>query len=215
VQLLANRGFAVLQVNYRGSTGFGKAFRDAGNREWGQKIQDDITDGVQWMITEGIADPDRVGIMGASYGGYAALVGLVKTPGLFRAGVAYAAVTDIEATLGDDRWYGSDDVLDRRLIGGEPGDAERLRASSPLRRAGEIRAPVLLGHGEDDQRVHVRQSRMMAEALEAAGRPYEYIEFPHEIHGFALESNRVRWYARVADFLEENLAPRTAATTVP
>ena len=96
VQLLASRGFAVLQVNYRGSTGFGKAFREAGYREWGQKMQDDITDGVQWLIDEGIADADRIGIMGASYGGYAALVGLVKTPKLYRAGVAYAAVTDIE-----------------------------------------------------------------------------------------------------------------------
>ncbi len=211
VQLLANRGFAVLQVNYRGSTGFGNAFRDAGNREWGQKIQDDITDGVQWLIAEGIADADRVGIMGASYGGYAALLGLVKTPGLFRAGVAYAAVTDIEATLGDDRWYGSDDVQDRRLIGGEPGDAQRLRESSPLRRAKEIKVPVLLGHGEDDQRVHVRQSQMMAESLKSAGARYEYLEFPHEIHGFALEANRIRWYARVAEFLEENLAARKPA----
>jgi dipeptidyl aminopeptidase/acylaminoacyl peptidase len=139
----------------------------------------------------------------------------VKTPQLFRAGVAYASVTDIEATLGDFRWYRSDVVFDRTLIGGEPGDAERLRASSPLRRAGEIRAPVLLGHGEDDERVHVRQSRMMAEALKKAGQPYEYLEFPHEIHGFALESNRIRWYSRVAEFLEEHLAPRNVATPVP
>ena len=213
VQLLVNRGFAVLQVNYRGSSGFGKAFRDAGDREWGQKIQDDITDGVQWLIDVGIADADRIGIMGASYGGYAALVGLVKTPRLFRAGVAYAAVTDIETMLGDDRWYGSDDTFDRKRIGGEIGDADRLRAHSPLRRASEIRVPVLLGHGEDDQRVHVRESRMMAEALEAsgAGKRFEYMEFPHEIHGFALESNRIRWYTRVAAFLEENLAPRAVA----
>ena len=212
VQLLANRGFAVLQVNYRGSTGFGKAFRDAGYREWGQKIQDDITDGVQWLIDEGIADADRIGIMGASYGGYAALVGLVKTPALFRAGVAYAAVTDIETMLSDDRWYGSDDALNRKLIGGEIGDAERLRESSPLRHAGKVRVPVLLGHGEDDQRVHVRESQLMADALKAAGAGrYEYLEFPHEIHGFALESNRIRWYTRVAAFLEENLAPRAVA----
>jgi dipeptidyl aminopeptidase/acylaminoacyl peptidase len=214
VQLLANRGFAVLQVNYRGSSGFGKAFRDSGDREWGQKIQDDITDGVQWLVDEGIADTDRIGIMGASYGGYAALMGVVKTPGLFRAGIAYAAVTDIETMISDDRWYGSDETFHRKRIGGEIGDADRLRSNSPLRRAGEIRVPVLLGHGEDDQRVHVRESRMMVEALETSGsgKLYEYMEFPHEIHGFALESNRIRWYTRVATFLEENLAPRKAAT---
>lgn len=208
VQLLANRGFAVLQVNFRGSTGFGKAFREAGYRQWGQKIQDDVTDGVQWLIDEGIADAGRIGIMGTSFGGYATLMGLVKTPDLFRAGVAYAAVTDIETTLANDRWYGSDDEFDRKVIGGEIGDADRLRQSSPLRRAREIRAPVLLGHGEDDQRVHVRESRAMAEALEAGSGRYEYMEFPHEIHGFALESNRIQWYKRVAGFLEEHLAPR-------
>jgi len=211
VQFLASRGFAVLQVNYRGSTGFGKAFREAGYREWGQKMQDDITDGVLWLVNEGIADADRIGIMGASFGGYAALLGLVKTPKLFRAGVAYAAVTDIENTLGDERWYGSDEEFNRRLIGGEFGDAKRLRESSPLRRAAEIKVPVLLGHGEDDQRVHVRESRLMSDALKRAGGQFEYMEFPHEVHGFALESNRIRWYTRVAAFLEENLAPRQAA----
>ena len=206
VQLLANRGFAVLQINYRGSTGFGKALREAGNREWGQKIQDDISDGVQWLIDQGIADPGRIGIMGTSFGGYATLMGLVRTPGLFRAGVAYAPVTDIETTLANDRWYGSDYGFNRRMIGGEIGDADRLRQSSPLRRADEIRAPLLLGHGEDDQRIHVQESRLMAKALASAAVRFEYMEFPREIHGFALESNRVKWYSRVADFFEENVA---------
>lgn len=211
VQMLANRGFAVLQVNYRGSSGFGKAFLDAGDRQWGQKIQDDITAGVKWLISEGIADRDRIGIMGASYGGFATLVGLVKTPELYRAGVAYASVTDIESMLADDRWYGPEGAFERKRIGGDIGDAERLRESSPLRRAAEIRAPVLLGHGEDDQRVHVRESRMMADALKAAGKRYEYLEFAHEIHGFALQINRIRWYTRVAAFFEEHLAPRQVA----
>ena len=120
-------------------------------------------------------------------------------------------MTDIENTLDDDRWYGSDEEFNRRLIGGEFGDAKRLRESSPLRRAAEIKVPVLLGHGEDDQRVHVRESRLMSDALKRAGGQFEYMEFPHEIHGFALESNRIRWYTRVAAFLEENLAPRQAA----
>jgi acetyl esterase/lipase len=211
VQLLANRGFAVLQVNYRGSSGFGRSFLDAGDRQWGQKIQDDITDGVNWLIAEGVADRDRIGIMGASYGGYATLVGLVKTPEIYRAGVAYASVTDILTMLADDRWYGPEGTFERKRIGGDIGDGDRLRESSPLRRAAEIRVPVLLGHGEDDQRVHVRESRMMADALKSAGKQYEYLEFAHEIHGFALQYNRIRWYTRVAAFFEEHLAPRQAA----
>lgn len=211
VQLLANRGFAVLQVNFRGSAGFGKAFRDAGNREWGQKSHDDITDGVRWLIAEGIADADRIAIMGSSYGGYEALMGLVKTPELYRAGVAYAAVTDIADMLSDDRWLGIRDEALRKFIGGEIGDGARLRENSPLKRAAEIRVPVLLGHGEDDQRVHVSQSRAMARALKAAGADFSYLEFPTEVHGFALQANRIAWYGRVVDFLEGNLAARPAA----
>lgn len=208
VQLLANRGFAVLQINFRGSTGLGREHLEAGYREWGQKIQDDITDGVRWAIEQGFFDPDRIGIMGSSFGGYSTLVGLVKTPELFRAGAAYASVTDIELMIDDDRWYQWGAAWQQTMVGGERGDKARLRESSPLRRAAEIRAPVLLGHGEDDQRVHVRQSRRMAEALREAGKQVEYLEFPREVHGFLLEANRIRWYERVASFFEENLAPR-------
>jgi len=210
VQLFANRGFAVLQMNFRGSTGYGKKHLEAGFREWGQKIQDDITDGVKWLIAEGIADPDRIGITGASYGGYATLVGLVKTPELYRAGAAYASVTDIQFLLNDDKWYDWGYEWHATMVGGERGDTSRLRESSPLRRVAEIRAPVLLGHGADDQRVHVRQSRRMAEALREAGKRVEYLEFPDEIHGFLLEVNRVKWYERLIAFFEENLAPRPA-----
>jgi acetyl esterase/lipase len=209
VQILANRGFAVLQVNFRGSSGYGEAHLTAGYREWGLKIQDDITDGVKWLIAEGIADPDRIGIAGASYGGYATLVGLVKTPGLFRAGAAYASVTDIEYMISDDKWYDWDYEWHETMVGGERGDRSRLRDNSPLRRAAEITVPVLLGHGEDDQRVHVRQSRRMAEALRAAGKSVEYLEFPDEVHGFLLEVNRIQWYERFVAFFEQHLAPRS------
>jgi dipeptidyl aminopeptidase/acylaminoacyl peptidase len=210
VQLLANRGFAVFQMNFRGSDGYGRQHLQAGYREWGQKIQDDITDGVKWLIAQGIADPARIGIMGGSYGGYATLVGLVKTPELYRAGAAYASVTDIELLLSDDKWYEWGYEWHRTMVGGGRGDRDRLRESSPLRRVAEIRSPVLLGHGEDDQRVHVRQSRRMAEALEDAGKQVEYMEFPDEVHGFLLEANRVRWYERMAAFFEEHLAARQA-----
>lgn len=208
VQILANRGFAVLQVNFRGSSGYGKVHLEAGYREWGLKIQDDITDGVKWLIAQGIADPDRIGIAGASYGGYATLVGLAKTPELYRAGAAYASVTDIEFMISDDKWYDWGYEWHETMVGGERGDRSRLRDNSPLRHAAQIKAPVLLGHGEDDQRVHVRQSRRMAEALRAAGSPVEYLEFPDEIHGFLLEANRIQWYERFVAFFEENLAPR-------
>ena len=211
VQLLANRGFAVFQINFRGSDGLGKKHLEAGYREWGQKIQDDITDGVKWLVAEGMADPDRIGITGGSYGGYATLVGLTNTPDLYRAGAAYASVTDIEFLLSDDKWYDWGYEWHETMVGGERGDKERLRESSPLRHVAKIRAPVLLGHGADDQRVHVRQSRRMAEALKDAGKEYEYLEFPDEIHGFLLEANRIRWYEALSAFFEKNLAPRAAA----
>lgn len=197
-----------MQVNFRGSSGLGLKHLKAGYREWGQKIQDDITDGVNWLIAAGIADPDRIGIMGASYGGHATLVGLSKTPELYRAGAAYASVTDIEFLISDDKWYDWGYQWHETMVGGERGDKERLRQSSPLRRVAEIRAPVLLGHGADDQRVHVRQSRRMAEALRKADKEFEYLEFPDEIHGFLLEANRVKWYEALVAFFEKNLAPR-------
>jgi dipeptidyl aminopeptidase/acylaminoacyl peptidase len=209
VQLFASRGFAVLQVNFRGSSGYGRAFEEAGHREWGGLMQNDITDGVAWMVARGIADPERIGIYGSSYGGYAALMGLVATPSLYRAGAAYAGVTDLPSMLQDDRWYGGAlDRSNRRSVGGGWSDRRRLRGASPRRRADEIAAPVLLGHGEDDDTVSVRHSRDMASALRDAGKPVEYLEFPHEIHGFLLEANRVKWYEALIAFFEKNLAPR-------
>ncbi len=209
VQVLANRGFAVLQLNFRGSTGFGKELLEAGYREWGQKIQDDITDGVKWLIANGTADADRIGIMGGSYGGYATLVGLTRTPELYRAGAAYASVTDIGFLISDDKWYDWGYQWHEMMVGGERGDQDRLRQTSPLHNVENFRVPVLLGHGENDQRVHVRQSRRMAEALRKAGKDVQYLEFPNEIHGFLLEANRVQWYETLVAFFEKNLAPRS------
>jgi len=214
VQLFASRGFAVLQMNFRGSSGLGTKHLEAGYREWGQKIQDDITDGVKWAIAQGIADPDRVGITGGSYGGYATLVGLTKTPELYRAGAAYASVTDIEFLISDDKWYDWGYEWHETMVGGERGDRDRLRAASPLRNAANVRVPVLLGHGVDDQRVHVHQSQRMAKALRDAGKDVEYLEFPSEIHGFLLESNRIRWYEALIAFFEKNLAARATAELV-
>ncbi len=212
VQAFANRGFAVLQVNFRGSTGYGKAFLEAGYREWGQKIQDDISDGVKWLIDQGVADRDRIGIYGGSFGGYAALIGATKTPGLYRAAAAYAAVTDIERLIDDDAKYDWGVAWHKSMVGGESGDAERLRNSSPLKLAGRAGVPILLGHGEEDDRVEVQHSRKMADALRKAGKQFEYLEFEHEIHGFQLEANRIRWYEALIAFFEKNLAPRAASS---
>lgn len=215
VQLFASRGFAVLQPNFRGSAGLGTRHLEAGYREWGQKIQHDISDGVKWAAQQGIADPDRVGIYGGSFGGYATLAGLALTPELYRAGAAYAPVTDIEFLLRDDQWYQWGYDWHETMVGGESGDQERLRAASPLRNVARIRAPVLLGHGVDDQRVHVRQSQRMAQALEKAGKAHEYLEFPDEIHGFVLEANRIRWYEALVAFFEKNLAKPEKAAAEP
>jgi dipeptidyl aminopeptidase/acylaminoacyl peptidase len=214
VQAFASRGFAVLQVNFRGSTGYGKAFLEAGYRQWGEKIQDDISDGVKWAIAEGIADAGRVGIYGGSFGGYAALIGATKTPELYRAAAAYAAVTDVELLLDDGAKYSWGEAWRPAMIGGERGDASRIRASSPLRLAARAGVPILLGHGDEDDRVEVHHSRKMAEALRAAGKDVAYLEFPHEIHGFALEANRIRWYEALIAFFEKHLAPRPASATV-
>jgi dipeptidyl aminopeptidase/acylaminoacyl peptidase len=206
VQLFASRGFAVLQPNFRGSSGFGSAFELAGYREWGGKMQDDLSDGVKWLVAEGIADADRVGIYGVSYGGYAALMGLVKTPALFRAGASYAGVTDLPLLLKQDRRYERREKdANAETIGDDP---EMLRERSPVNRAAEMRAPVLIGHGEIDDRVHVLHSQRMAKALRDARKDVTYLEFPSEIHGFELESNRIRWYEALIAFFEKNLAPR-------
>ncbi len=210
VQMFASRGFAVLRMNFRGSAGYGESFRAAGHREWGGKMQDDITDGVHWLTREGIADADRVGIYGISYGGFAALAGLAKTPELYRAGAAYAPVTDLPMMLRDAAWRVSREVL-REEIGGGWGDRKTLRDASPVRRAAAIRVPVLLGHGENDLTVPVKHSQRMALALRKAGKRVEYLEFPHEIHGFILEANRVKWHEHLIAFFEQNLAPRAKA----
>lgn len=215
VQLFANRGFAVFQMNFRGSTGYGSAFTERGYRQWGQAIQDDITDGVKWLIREGIADPGRIGIYGGSYGGYAAMMGLIRTPDLYRAGASYAGVMDIETLISDDRRYDWAYAWHKPMVGGELGDGARLERHSPVHRAGEIRVPVLLAHGADDERVHAKHSQRMARALRRSDKDVEYLEFEDEIHGFLLESNRIRFYERLVTFFEEHLVARPPEAARP
>jgi dipeptidyl aminopeptidase/acylaminoacyl peptidase len=212
-QFLANRGYAVLQPNFRGSTGFGKAFLNAGNREWGTGyMQHDITDGVHYLIEEGIADPDRIGIFGGSYGGYATLAGVTFTPDLYAAAVPYVApsslITLIESFPAywrpflEGTWY-------RRV--GDPADPEDradLIARSPLTHVDSIRTPLLVVHGANDPRVTQRESDQLVVALRDRGIAVEYIVAPDEGHGFAGRNNRMALAVAMERFLADHLGGR-------
>ncbi len=208
VQFLASRGYAVFQPNFRGSTGFGDAHTVAGYREWGLAMQDDITDGARWLIDQGIADPDRIAIYGASYGGYAALMGLAKEPGLFRCGASLAGVTDLIGLLNDDDWYARSEEHNRPMIGSTWSDRGKLKAVSPVHNADKIKVPVLVAHGEADSRVHVKQAKSFADAMKDAGNPVELLIFDDEIHGLRDEGYRLRFYEKLVAFLDRCTAPR-------
>ncbi|MFP4004649.1 MAG: alpha/beta hydrolase family protein [Alphaproteobacteria bacterium] len=207
-QFLASRGYAVLQPQFRGSSGFGLAFARAGEREWGGKMQDDVTDGVKHLIAEGIADPERICIMGGSYGGYAALMGAVKTPGLYRCAISIAGVSDLLKMLRDERkeifihyW--------ERHIGDLRGDRDKLIAASPARQAEKIRIPILLIHGEDDLVVPFEHSEEMAEALEDAGKPHRLMKLEGEDHFLTFGKTRITTLREAERFLARHLgAPR-------
>jgi len=205
VQFLASRGFAVFQPNYRGSSGYGREHERMGYRQWGLAMQDDLADGVRWLVAEGIADPRRVGIYGTGYGGYAALIGLVKTPELFRAAASFGGVTDLVDLLENGVHYRSAD-LNQPVEGALIGDRASLEARSPARQAAQIRAPVLIGHGTADPIVHVDQARAMVSALEAAGGAVESHFYRDELHGLVEERNRIDFHERLAAFFERNLA---------
>jgi len=215
VQFLASRGFAVFQLNFRGSTGYGVHHRELGYGEFGLKMQDDITDGTRWLIDQGIADPERIGIFGSSYGGYASLQALVKAPDLYRAGASYAAVTDLITMLNDDEHYLFFEGQLERMVGDEWDDREYLISVSPARQAHRIRAPVLVAHGTQDPRVHVKHAKAMSDALEHAGVEVETYLYRDEVHGFLDERNAIDFYTKLASFFERHLAvvPATAKTT--
>ena len=209
VQFLASRGFAVLQLNFRGSTGYGAHHRAAGYRQWGLAMQDDITDAAQWLVAQGIADPQRLGIYGASYGGYAALMALVKTPELFQAGASLAGVSDIIELLDNLDFYAFSDFNTPR-VGDSWKDRDQLAAVSPARHADRIRAPVLIAHGTQDPIVHVNQANRMIDALEKSGHEVESVLYADEVHGFIDERNAIDFYTKLASFFERHLlGPRT------
>lgn len=200
-QLLASRGYAVLQVNFRGSGGFGPGFQAAGIGERGDAMQDDVTDATRWAISEGYADPARICLYGWSHGGYAALRGVSREPALYQCAVGAAGVYDfdIQYRKADYTRYRYGRAYMRQSLGTDPA---KLRAISPVHSAERIEAAVFLVHGEQDERVPVEHARAMRRALNAAGKPPRYLERRGEGHGFFKEENRAHFYAELLEFLD-------------
>jgi dipeptidyl aminopeptidase/acylaminoacyl peptidase len=208
-QWLANRGYLCVQVNYRGSTGYGKAFVNAGDREWGGRMQDDLTDAVAFVTGQGWADPARVAIYGGSYGGYAALAGAAFTPDLYRCAVDIVGPSSLKTLIETIPPYWAPMIAQfHRRVGDPATDADFLWSRSPLSRVSEIRIPLLIAQGANDPRVKQAESEQIVAALEAAGIDHEYLLFPDEGHGFAKPENRLTFYAAAERFLARHLGGR-------
>jgi dipeptidyl aminopeptidase/acylaminoacyl peptidase len=208
-QWLANRGYLCVQVNYRGSTGYGKEFVNAGDREWGGKMHDDLVDAVAWVVDHGFADPARIAIYGGSYGGYAALVGATFTPELFRAAIDVVGPSNLDTLIRSIPPYWAPLIAQFHTRVGNPNtDAEFLWLRSPLSRVKDIKVPLLIAQGANDPRVKQAESEQIVAALTDAGIDYEYLLFPDEGHGFAKPENRLRFYAAAERFLARHLGGR-------
>lgn len=207
-QWLANRGYAVLSVNFRGSTGFGKSFINAGNLEWGRKMQDDLVDAVFWAAESGIADPERVAIMGGSYGGYATLAGLTLTPQLFACGVDIVGPSNLITLLETipPYWKPAIEQFTTRVGDFRTEDGRALlRERSPLTYVDRIERPLLIGQGANDPRVKQNESDQIVKAMQEKGLPVTYVLYADEGHGFARPQNRLSFYAIAEAFLAEHL----------
>ncbi len=203
VQFLASRGYAVLQINFRGSGGYGVDYERAGYKKWGTDMQNDLTDSVHWLIEQGIVDRDRICIYGGSYGGYAALMSVVREPDLYKCAIGYVGVYDLPLMkkAGDiPKSRGGRIYLERVL----PDTVEEQRAQSPAYNADRIKAAVFLAHGERDQRVPMAQGRSMRKALDKAGKPYLWMQ-RDEGHGYFQQKNRHDFYSRMEAFFAEHL----------
>ena len=208
MQFLANRGYAVLQPNYRGSAGYGRKFWEAGFKQWGRAMQDDLTDGVQWLVREGIADPRRVAIYGGSYGGYAALAGITFTPDLYRAAVDYVGISNLFTFMATipPYWKPYLDMM-HEMVGDPERDQAMLAASSPVFHVDRIKTPLFVAQGANDPRVNKAESDQMVEALRRRGVAVEYMVKANEGHGFQNEENRLDFYAAMARFLAKYMKP--------
>lgn len=211
-QWFANRGYAALQINYRGSTGYGKDFLNAGDREWGGKMHDDLVDGVQWAIREGIADPKRVAIYGGSYGGYAALVGATFTPDLFCCAVDIVGPSSLITLIKTIPPYWATFLSTfHKRVGNPDTEEEFLKSRSPLFKVDQIKIPMLIAQGANDPRVKQSEAEQIVEAMKKKGINYEYLLFPDEGHGFAKPENRITFYKAAEKFLAQYLGGRYEA----
>ncbi|MBW4675053.1 MAG: S9 family peptidase [Desmonostoc geniculatum HA4340-LM1] len=208
-QWLANRGYAVLQVNYRGSTGYGKAFVNAGNREWAGKMHDDLIDAVNWLVEQGISDPQKIAIMGGSYGGYATLVGLTFTPEIFAAGVDIVGPSNLITLIQTIPPYWEPlKAMFYHRVGNLETEEEFLKSRSPLFFADQIQKPLLIGQGANDPRVKQSESDQIVNAMQQANLPVQYVLYPDEGHGFARPENRLHFFAIAEEFLAQYLGGR-------
>ena len=200
-QFLASQGYVVLQPNFRGSSGYGASFADAGHSEWGGKMQDDVTDGTKWLIDEGIADPERMCILGWSYGGYAAAMAAVKTPEVFRCAISINGVLNLPLQiLDDDKYFGGSEWTDHWGLG-----AKKSEVVSPYHQADKINIPMLIVQIEDDSRVHIEQGRAMAKQLKKLGKDVEYVEVEFGVHSLRNVAGRGQVLKAVDAFLAENI----------
>jgi dipeptidyl aminopeptidase/acylaminoacyl peptidase len=209
VQFLAARGYVVLQPNFRGTTRYGWKHFSSSFKQWGLTMQDDVTDGVEWAIKEGIADPKRVCIYGASYGGYATMMGLAKTPDLYKCGINYVGVTDLKlfssATWSDIAYSEFQKYGMKDMIGDIQGDTERLKNTSPVEMAARIKAPVFMAYGAADVRVVPEHGTRMKAALERVGQHPQWMIADGEGHGYSDPANQVMFYGAMEKFLDENI----------
>ena len=208
-QWLANRGYAVLQVNFRGSTGYGKAFLNAGNREWGGTMHNDLIDSVNWLVEQGISDPQKIAIMGGSYGGYATLAGLTFTPEIFAAGVDIVGPSSLITLIETipPYWEPIKAMLYHR-VGNLETEEEFLKSRSPLFFVNQIQKPLLIGQGANDPRVKQSESDQIVNAMQEAGLPVQYALYTDEGHGFARPENRLHFFAIAEEFLAKYIGGR-------
>jgi dipeptidyl aminopeptidase/acylaminoacyl peptidase len=205
-QFLANRGYAVLKINFRGSTGYGRAFWVKGFKQWGKDMQDDITDGVKWIINEGIANPKKIAIYGGSYGGYATLAGLTFTPDLYACGVDYVGVSNLFTFMNSIPPYWKPFLKKMQEMVGDPiKDKKLLREASPVFHVDKIKVPLFVAQGAKDPRVNINESDQIVEALKKRGIKVPYLVKENEGHGFRNEENRFDFYRKMESFLKDCL----------
>ncbi|HNW72142.1 MAG: S9 family peptidase [Bacteroidales bacterium] len=206
IQFLANRGFAILQMNFRGSTGYGKAFWEKSFKQWGLTMQDDITDGTQWLIDKGIANPKKIALYGGSYGGYATLQGLVREPDLYAAGVDYVGVSNLFTFMKTipPYWKPMLDMM-YEMVGNPQSDSAQFVSTSPALNSEKIKTPLFVAQGKNDPRVNIEESNQIVDALKKRGIVVEYMVKDNEGHGFHNEENRFDFYRAMEKFLEKHL----------